>query len=97
MAAMPAHRTRHAAQLCKEKHTSGTQMIGALPFGARMAQDRCWKDVSCTELIGIAAMVAVEYRADQRTDSKSKQAHLIGAHSHRNHTAADSRARVWTD
>ena len=48
-----------------------------------MAQIESRKDVSCTELIGIAAMVAVEYRADQkRTDSKSKQAHLIGVPAH---------------
>ena len=50
---------------------------------AIMAQIESRKDVSCTELIGIAAMVAVEYRADQkRTDSKSKQAHLIGVPAH---------------
>ena len=48
-----------------------------------MAQIESRKDVSCTELIGIAAMVAVEYRADQkRTGSKSKQAHLIGVPAH---------------
>lgn len=84
MAAMPAHIARGMPLSSARKSTSGTQMIWQSCHLERGGADR--KQEGC--LLHRAhrhcrRWLPVEYRADQkRTDSKSKQAHLIGVPAH---------------